>query len=83
MQNLWENSFEIKPNLNWSESSRINLPMVMVEWLFSFELPSLKASELSKYRLFKLFSFLFYYWHFNAFFIFDSKATDVKLFSMT
>ena len=31
MQNLRENSFEIKPNLNWCESARINLPMVKAE----------------------------------------------------
>ena len=31
MQNLRENSFEMKRNLNSSESARINLPTVMVE----------------------------------------------------
>ena len=58
MQNPKENNFEIKQNSNWSESARINLPMVMAEWLFNYELPSLKESQMSKYRLFKLFSFL-------------------------
>ena len=38
MQNLRENSFEIKQNLNWSESARINLSMVKTEWLFNSEL---------------------------------------------
>ena len=60
MQNLRENSFEIKQNLNWSESAIINLSTVVAEWLFNFELPSLNASEMYKYRLFKLFLFLFY-----------------------
>ena len=32
MQNLRENSFEMKRNINSSESARINLPMVMAEW---------------------------------------------------
>ena len=82
MQNLRENSFEIKRNLNSSESVRINLPTVMVEWLFNSELPSLKESEMSKYRLFQLFAFFFYYCRFYAFFIFDSDATDVMLFTM-
>ena len=71
MQNLRENSFEIKQNLNWSENARINLPTVMAEWLFNSELPSLKESEMSKYRFFKLFPFLFYhcrfYWWFKRY----------------
>ena len=83
MQNLRENNFEIKRNLNWSARSRINLPTVMVEWLFNSELPSLKESELSKYMLFKLFSFVFYHCRFYAFFIFDSNATDATMFTMT
>ena len=33
MQNLRENSFEMKRNLNSSESARINLPTVMAGWL--------------------------------------------------
>ena len=48
------NSFEMKQNLNSSESARINLPTVMAEWLFNSKLPSLKESEMSRYRLFKL-----------------------------
>ena len=83
MQNLRENSFEIKRNLNLSESARTNLPTVMAEWFFNFELPSLKESEMSKYRFFKLFSFVFYHYRFYTFFIFDSNATDVALFTMT
>ena len=83
MQNLRENSFEMKRNLNWSESARINLPTVMAEWLFNSELPSLEESEMSKYRLFKLFSFVFYHCRFYAFFIFDSNANDVTLFTIT
>ena len=78
MQNLRETSFEIKRNLNWSESV-----IVMVEWLFNSKLPSLKESEMSKYRHFKLFSFVFYHCCFYAFFIFDSNSTDVTLFTMT
>ena len=50
-------------------------------WLFNSELPSLKESEMSKYRLFKLFSFAFFHCRFHAFFIFDSNATDVTLFT--
>ena len=83
MQNLRENSFEMKRNLNLSEGARINLPPVMAEWLFSSELPSLKESEMSKYRLFKLFTFVFYHCRIYAFFIFDPNATDVTLFTMT
>ena len=83
MQNLRENSFEFKWNLNSSESARINLPTVMVEWLFNSELHSLKGSEMSKYRFFKLFSFVFHHCRFYAFFIFDSNATDFMLFTMT
>ena len=37
MQNLREDSFEIKWNLNWSESAITNLPTVMAEWLFNFQ----------------------------------------------
>ena len=83
MQNLRENSFEIKRNLNLSESARINLPAVMAECLFNSKLQSLKDSEMSKYRFFKPFAFVFYHCRFYAFFIFDSNATDVMLFTMT
>ena len=61
MQHLRENSFEMKRILNASENERINLPTVMAEWLFTSELSSLKESEMSKYMLFKLFSFVFYH----------------------
>ena len=60
-----------KRHLNWSESARINLPTVKAEWLFNSELPSLKESDMSKYRLFKLFSFLFWHRRFYAFVIFE------------
>ena len=33
----------MKRNLNSSESARVNLPTIMVEWLFNSELPSLKC----------------------------------------
>ena len=79
MQNLRENSFEMKWNLNWSESAIINIPTIIAEWLFNFELPSLKESEMSKYRLFKLFLLLFY--QFSCIFH-DFNATDIKLFTM-
>ena len=55
----------------------------MAEWLFNSELPSLKEYEMSKYMLFKLFSFFFYQCRFYAFFIFDSNATHVTLFTIT
>ena len=55
----------------------------MAEWLFNFDLPSLKEFEMSKYRLFDLFSFLFYELCFHVFFFFDSKDTDVMLFALT
>ena len=83
MQNLRGNIFEMKRNLNSPDSARINLPTVMTERLFNSELPSLKESEMSKYRIFKLFSFVFYRCPFYAFFIFDSNATNVTLFTMT
>ena len=39
----------------------IELPRpVKAEWLFNFEPPSLKESEMSEYNLFERFSFLFY-----------------------
>ena len=74
MQNLRENSFKIKQNLSLPENARINLPTVMAEWLFNSELPSFKESEMSKYRLFKLFSFVFYHCRFYALLIFYSNA---------
>ena len=83
MQNLRENSFEIKRKLNWSESAILNLPTVKAELLFNSELPSLKKSEMPKYRLFELFSFVFYPCCLYAFFIFDSNASDATLFTMT
>ena len=67
MQILRENSSEIKQNLNWSESARKNLPTCMREWLFNYELPALKKSEISKYSLFKLFWFVFYRCRFVCF----------------
>ena len=70
MHNLWENSFK----LNWCKSTKINKQTVKAEGLFNFELPSLKESEISKYRLFDLFSFLFYQWCFQVTFIFDSNV---------
>ena len=54
----------------------------MAEWLFNFEQPSLKESEIAIYRIFDLFSLL-YQWRFHASFIFDSNATNVTLFTMT
>ena len=80
MQNRRENSFGTKWNLNWSESAIVNLSTVMAEWLLNFELSSFKESERSKYRNFKLFSFLFNQDVFIRLFTFDSNATDVKLF---
>ena len=68
MQNLSDNSFEIKRNLNWSESARKNLPTVKEEWLYNSELPSLKESEMSEFRFFKLFSFVLYHCHFYVIF---------------
>ena len=65
MENLRETSFEI----NWSKSARINLPAVKGEWLFNSDLPSLKESEMFKYMLFKLFSFVFQHCRFYALFI--------------
>ena len=50
MQNLRDNSFEIKRNLNCPDRKRKNkLSKVMAEWLFYSGLPSLKESKLSKY----------------------------------
>ena len=46
----------------------------MAEWLLNSELPSLEESEMSKYRLFKLFSFVFYHCGFYVFFILDVNA---------
>ena len=41
-----------KRNLNGSKSARIHLPIVLAEWLFNSELPSLKESEImSRYDL--------------------------------
>ena len=51
--------------------------------ILKFELPSLKETHMSKYRLLKLFSFVFYCCLFYSFFIFDSNATVVTLFTMT
>ena len=55
----------------------------MAEWLFHSELPSLKEPEMSKYMIFKLFSFLFCHCRFYAFFLVESNATDATLFTMT
>ena len=77
MQNLVENSFEMKQNLNPSESARINLPAVMAEWLFNSELPSQKnpkCPNTGPSNCFHLSSII-------AVFIFDSNATDVALFT--
>ena len=60
-----------KANFNCSGSARINLPTVKVEWLLIIELRA-AISEMSKYRLFKPFSFVFYHCCFYAFVIFDS-----------
>ena len=83
MQNLRENSFEIKQNLNWSESARINLPTVMAEWLFNFELPSLKESKNVQIQALQTVFISLFSLAFCAFFIFDTNDTDVKLFTMT
>ena len=34
-----------KQDLNWFKSVKINLPTVMVDWLFNFVAPSVKVSE--------------------------------------
>ena len=68
MQNLRKNSFEIKWNLNWSESARITSPTVEAEWVLNCKLPFLKESEMPKYSLFKLFSFVFYHCYFLCIF---------------
>ena len=83
IQNLRENSHKIKQNSNWTESARINLPTAMVEWLFNFELPSLKESETPYLRLFKLFLLLLCQRRFHALFVFDSSLAVVTLFTMT
>ena len=53
----------------------MNLMLLLEVVLSLVRVPSLKESEMSKYRLFKLFLFLFYQWRFHAFFIFDSNST--------
>ena len=50
IQNLRANSRKKKQTSNWTESARINLPTAMAEWLFNFELPSLKEFETPKIK---------------------------------
>ena len=83
IQNLRANSRKISKTQTEQKAQALNLPTAMAEWLFNFELPSLKEFETPKQTLFKLFPFLFCQWRFHAFFVFDSSVAVVKLFTMT
>ena len=96
MQNLRENSFKIERNLNWSESTRINLPTVMAECLFNLELPSLKETEMSKNRLFDhnqiqtfqsifIFSWVLHLWfkHYQRHVVYNDITFDSVTCSLT
>ena len=66
MQNLREKLMN-EAKFKLIRKRKNKLTNVMAEWLFNSELPALKESEISKYRLFKMFSFVFYHCLFMRF----------------
>ena len=94
--NLISNHFHAKLNgkqlrneakFKLSESARINLASKLTNghggMIITPSCHVSKESKMSRYRLFKLFSFVYCHCCFYAFFIFDSNATDATLFIMT
>ena len=79
---LWNNAkFKLIQNhKNKLTNGHGGIIIQLADSLFNSDQPSLEKSKMSKYRLLK---FVFYHCCFNAFFIFDSNATDVRLFTMT